>query len=66
MNNYGIFEQRELHHKQLRQEPLLDQSKFNLNHVLNMIGVAVFWIYMIALLISPVWVPWLVNQVLAH
>ncbi len=66
MNNYGIIHQGELQDKESRQELIFDVIRFTLNHLLNLIGVAVFWIYMIALLLSPVWVPWLVNRLLPH
>ena len=40
--------------------------KSTLSHLLNLVGLLVFWLFMVALLASPVWVPALVNGLLAR
>jgi hypothetical protein len=40
--------------------------KLALSRMLNLIGLLVFWLFMVALLSSPVWVPAVVNGLLAR
>jgi len=40
--------------------------KFTLSHILNLVGLLAFWLFMVALIASPLWVPLLVNSLVAH
>ncbi len=60
MDIYGTISQRGLH------PGLFSTVKFAISHLLNLFGLLVFWLFMVALLASPVWVPALVNQFLTH
>jgi len=48
------------------QAKILWALKFTLSHLLNLVGLLIFWLFMMALLASPVWVPALVNRLLAR
>ena len=48
------------------QAKILWALKFALSHLLNLVGLLIFWLFMMALLASPVWVPALVNRLLAR
>ena len=48
------------------QAKILWALKFTLSHLLNLVGLLIFWLFMMALLASPVWVPALVNSLLAR
>ena len=45
---------------------ILGAIKVVLGHLLNLVGLLIFWLFMLALLSSPVWVPALVNGLMAH
>ena len=55
MNLNGIVRPRD------SQERILYAIRTALNHLLSLLGVFVFWLFMAALIASPVWVPALVN-----
>jgi hypothetical protein len=40
--------------------------KSTASHLLNLVGLLMFWLFMAALLASPVWVPALVNSLMAR
>jgi hypothetical protein len=60
MHLNGAISQRDL------QTKILWGLKFVLGHLLKLVGLLIFWLFMVALLASPVWVPALVNSLLAH
>jgi hypothetical protein len=66
MNLNGIIQHEEIPEKAFWRYQVLFLLRSGLGQFLNMIGAAIFWLYMIALLVSPIWVPLLVNRVLTH
>ena len=55
MNLNGIVQPRD------SQERILYAVRTALSQLLSLLGVFVFWLFMVALIASPVWVPALVN-----
>ena len=66
MNLNGIIHSEDISDRSVRLSQAFQLLRYGLGHLLNLAGVAVFWLYMIALLVSPLWVPLLVNTVLGH
>ena len=66
MNLYGTIHHEEVREKAYWYEQALYLLKYSLNHFLNLLGVAVFWLYMLALLVAPFWVPLVVNRLYTH
>ena len=62
MNLDDIFETEGFNHKAGFWHQLAYRIEFLLNHLLIIGGVVFFWIFMIALLTSPAWIPALVND----
>ena len=64
MNLDDIFETGSFKHKAGFWHRLAARIEFLLNHLLIVAGVVLFWVFMIALLTSPAWMPALVNGIL--
>ncbi len=60
MNLNGIVRPRD------SQERVSFAIKSTLNSLLSLLGVSVFWLFMAALISSPLWVPALVNRLLSR
>ena len=49
-----------------RENKILWILKSTLSQLLSLTGLVIFWLFMAALLMAPVWAPALVNGLLGH
>lgn len=66
MNLNDVLRSENNEEKVYRVESLLTFITMFLNQLLSLTGVFLFWIFMIALLTSPAWVPALVESISIH